>query len=305
MYKLLLTTGVILLALATACQGAEPTATPDSRIDELLDRLEGLDSRVRGLEGQPTIAIPTPTPPLEAPMEHTPTPTDEAMAMETPVATSTHDATATETPAPTPTDGISTTGEPAVQEIGIIENYAATQFFPQWMVVLKDIPVKMYLTRLHREHVNKFTIAPFYDSSEVILPGEIGLIEFLPDQVGEFKISNVGHSFDATLVVVETEEEAKRRIEERGVQMYSLIHSIDDFRIFPDRLVVQKGIPTRIHNISLIAEHRVSIEPFDVPTDLNVRPREVSIVEFTPDRAGEFTIRHEIHGFTGQFVVEE
>ena len=171
--------------------------------------------------------------------------------------------------------------------------------------VVKDIPVKLYLTRLHREHVNRFTIAPFYDSSKVILPGEIGLIEFLPDQVGEFKISNVGHNFHATLVVVETEKEAKIRIEERGVQMYSLIHSIDDFRIFPNRLVVQKGIRTRIHNISLITEHRVSIEPFDVPTDLNVRPKEISIVEFTPDKAGEFTIRHELHGFTGQFIVED
>ena len=163
----------------------------------------------------------------------------------------------------------------------------------------------MYLTRLHREHVNKFTIAPFFSSSEVILPGEVGLIEFLPNQVGEFKIRNVGHNFEATLVVVKTKEEAKRRTLERGVQMYSFIHSLDDFRIFPDRLVLQKGIPVRLHNISLTAEHRVSFEPFHVPEDINVRPREISILEFTPDRTGEFTIRHEIHGFTGELVVEE
>ena len=39
---------------------------------------------------------------------------------------------------------------PEVQEVAIIENYAATRFFPQNFVVLKDIPVKFYLTRLHR-----------------------------------------------------------------------------------------------------------------------------------------------------------
>ena len=192
-----------------------------------------------------------------------------------------------------------------VQEIGLIENYAATRFFPKWMVVVKDIPVRIYLTRLHREHVNQFAIEPFYRSVQVILPGEIGVIEFLPDQVGEFKIRNVGHNFDATLVVVASEAEQRQQISERGVQMYSLIHSIDDFQIFPDRLVVQKDIPTRLHNISLIAEHRVSIAPFYIPDELNVKPKEISIVEFTPDSAGEFSILHELHGFTCSLIVEE
>ena len=210
------------------------------------------------------------------------------------------------TPRPTPTSTPETIGEqPTVQEIAIIENYAATRFFPGWIVVIKDIPVRLYLTRLHREHVNRFTIEPFFSSSEVILPGEIGVIEFLPDQAGEFKISNVGHNFDATLVVAETQEDANRLAAERGVQMFALIHSIDDFRIFPDELVIQQGIPTTIHNISLIGEHRVSFEPFHVPDDLNIRPREITPIQFTPDSTGEFTIRHEIHGFTGSLVVEE
>ena len=215
-------------------------------------------------------------------------------------------ATPVPTARPTPKATPETIGErPDAQEIGIIENYAATRFFPRWLVVVKDMPVRLYLTRLHREHVNKFTIAPFFSSSDVILPGEVGVIEFLPDQVGEFKIRNVGHNFEATLVVVETKEEARRRIVERGVQMYSFIHSLDDFRIFRDRLVVQKGIPVRLHNISLTAEHRVSFEPFHIPEDINVKPKEISIVEFTPDRTGEFTILHEIHGITGQLIVEE
>ena len=194
-------------------------------------------------------------------------------------------------------------GEP-VQELSIIENYAATSFFPQWMVVLKDVPVTMYLTRLHREHVNQFSIDPFYRSSAVILPGEIGVIEFVPDEVGEFKIRNVGHGFAADLVVVETAKEARRLVAERGRQMVSLIHSVDDFRIFPDRLVLHAGIPARIHNISLVAEHQVSFGPFEDPDDINVKPREISILSFTPTDPGEFIIQHELHGFTGELIVE-
>ena len=86
--------------------------------------------------------------------------------------------------------------------------------------------------------------------------------------------------------------------------MYSLIHSVDDFQIFPGRLVIQEGIPARIHNISLVAEHRVSFKPFDDPPDINVRPREVNMIDFTPNEAGQFTIIHELHGFTGELVVE-
>ena len=191
-----------------------------------------------------------------------------------------------------------------VQEFSIIENYAATRFYPEWMVVLKDVPVRMYLTRLHREHVNQFSIDPFYKSAAVILPGEIGLIEFIPSEVGLFKIRNVGHGFEASLVVVETHDEARRLVAERGRQMFSLIHSVDDFRIFPDRLVLQEGIPARIHNISLVGEHQVSFGPFEDPDDINVKPREISILDFTPADRGEFTIKHELHGFTGELIVE-
>ena len=41
------------------------------------------------------------------------------------------------------------------------------------------------------------------------------------------------------------------------------------------------------------------------PDDINVKPREISIVEFTPDTAGKFTILHEVHGITGELIVEE
>ena len=258
------------LTLALVAVGCGDGAS-DQRIEELAQTVVALEQTVTTLERTPT-----------------PSPSGDGMSMQTAAPT-----------LETMTD------DDAVQELAIIENYAATRFFPQWMVVRLGVPVRMYLTRLHREHVNRFTIQPFYESSEVILPGEIELIEFLPDQTGEFKIRNVGHNFDATLVVVATAEEERQRTQERPRQMYSLIHSIDDFRIFPSRLAIYQGVPARIHNISLVGEHRVSFKPFHDPADINVRPREVDIIDFTPDQGGQFTIQHEIHGFTGELIVEE
>ena len=191
-----------------------------------------------------------------------------------------------------------------VQEISIIENYTATRFWPSNIVVIKDVPVRLYLTRLHREHINRFTINPFFSSTKEILPGTIGIIEFIPDQLGEFKISNVGHGFAADLIVVETRAEANQHVADRGIQMYALIHDVDQFRLFPETIVVQKDIPVTIHNISLVAEHQVSIEPFELGEQINVRPRVLTRFEFTPDTAGEFTILHKLHGFTGTLIVE-
>ena len=172
-------------------------------------------------------------------------------------------------------------------------------------MVIKNVPVKLYLTRLHREHINRFTISPFYGSSRVILPGEIGVIEFLPDQLGEFKIRNVGHGFEATLVVVETIEDVKRHMIERGVKMFALIHSVDAGRVLPEKTLVVKDLPVRVFNIGLKTEARVSIWPFYVPEDINVRPGEIISFDFTPDATGEFAIQNERREFTGTLVVEE
>ncbi len=194
---------------------------------------------------------------------------------------------------------------PLIQEIGLIENYAANQYFPKNIVVVKDIPVRIFLTRLHREHINNFRIDPFFSSTEEFLPGEVGVIEFVPDQVGEFKISNVGHGNEAGLIVVETQEQARDYIQGRGKQMYALIHSVDDSRMFPETIVVQSDIPVTIHNISLIDQHQVSIESFQDPEDVNVAPGEVTQFKFTPTESGMFQITHELHGFTGSLIVGE
>ena len=272
---------------------------------------------VESLPGGPIASTPplTPTPEAMATEEPTPSPTHEAMVMEVPTLTPTNGAmTMGElTPTPTPetgTEEITSTPEPtrqdpAFQEFAIIENYAATRFFPGEIVVLKGIPVKLYLTRLHREHVNKFAISPFFSSSAVILPGEVGLMEFLPDELGEFKIRNVGHNFEATLVVLETMADVRQHFVDKGVKMFALIHSVDDSRVFPEISFVVKDVPVKVLNISLTTDHKVSISPFYVPDDINVRLREITSFDFTPDSTGEFTILNEIHGFTGTLIVED
>jgi heme/copper-type cytochrome/quinol oxidase subunit 2 len=210
----------------------------------------------------------------------------------------------TRTPQPTPiAPGTETPTVRAVQELALLENYAATSFFPDPIVVLKGIPVKFYFTRLHREHVNKFTIEPFYRSSKVVLPGEVAILEFLPSRAGQLKIHNVGHGFEATLVVVEDEEEARTRQAEQPVQKVALIYRLDDAQIFPEQVVVEKGIPVKVYNIGLDAEHRVSVPPFYTAGAVNVGLREISTFEFTPDQTGTFTIRDEAYGLEATLIV--
>ena len=230
---------------------------------------------------------PTPTHEAMAMVELTPTPTAEARSEEV-----------TPTPEARPPDT-------AVQDFAIIENYAATRFFPREIVVLKGIPVKLYLTRLHREHVNQFTILPFFSSSRIILPGEVGLIEFLPDELGSFEIRNIGHGFKATLEVVETMEDARQHFIDKGVKMIALIQSERDSRVFPEASFVVKDVPVKVFNISLTADHMISIAPFYVTDDINVRPREITSFDFTPDSKGEFTILNETQGFVATLIVEE
>ena len=257
---------------------------------------------------------PTPTPEVLV-EELLPTPTHEAMVMEEPAATPTGEAMAVAEPTITAIQDSAiceaaatseaTEAKPAVQEFAILENYRATRFFPKEIVVLKDVPVKLYLSRLHREHINLFKILPWLTSTEVILPGQIGVIEFVPDQLGEFEIRNVGHSFEAKLLVVECIEQAKQRIVDKGVKMLALIHSTDDSQVFPEKSLVVKDIPVKIFNITLMAEDRISVAPFYVPDDINVRPQEINSFDFTPDSVGEFPIRDELRGFAGTLLVED
>ena len=193
---------------------------------------------------------------------------------------------------------------PPLQELAEIENYAASRFYPNRFVVIKDIPVRLYITRLHSEHVNMFTIAPYVKSTAFFRPGTLGVIEFTPDRTGRFSIVNEGHGYTASLIVVENADEAKAQSISTGLQEFSLVHDFTDSRLVPERLVIQKGVPVKIYNTGLGGEDKVYIEPFYLPSEVNVEEGKITVFEFTPTMTGEFTISYEKNKISGVLVVE-
>ena len=81
------------------------------------------------------------------------------MSMDHPTPTALSSPSAVDTPTPTATTA-SSPDSSAFQETATIENYAANKFFPNTVVVVRDVPLKLYVTRLHTEHVNRFDIEP-------------------------------------------------------------------------------------------------------------------------------------------------
>ena len=71
-----------------------------------------------------------------------------------------------------------------------------------------NIPLKIFITRLHREHVNRFAIDPLLTSTEFVPLGTMGVEYFTPDKSGEFKMHNVGHGYQGDFTVVDTVDEA-------------------------------------------------------------------------------------------------
>ena len=205
-------------------------------------------------------------------------------------------------PSPTPPPA---TGLPvAVQVVATIETYAASQFFPPEYIVVKDVPLTLAMTRLHSEHVNKFSIDPFIFSRPFAQPGELANVIFTPDQSGEFKMRNIGHFFDADFIVVDSVAVARALIAEKGIQEFSLIHDLESGLITPDRIVVQKEIPVKVYNVSLAGEGTVSIDPFYRAAELRVKQRRVISFEFVPNLVGEFPIRDGAETVIGTLVVE-
>ncbi len=199
--------------------------------------------------------------------------------------------------------GAETPTDPAIQELALLENYAATSFFPDTIVVRKDIPVKLYFTRLHSEHVNQFSIEPFFSTSDVVLPGEVAIFEFLPDEVGEFKIRNEGHGFEATLVVVEDAQEEASRRAEQSVQEFALIYGADDAGVIPKEITVEKDIPVKVYNLAIDGERRISVLPFYSPTSVNVGRMEITTFEFEPNESGTFKIIDELTALEATLIV--
>ena len=220
-------------------------------------------------------------------------------------------ATPTPTPAvvrvatPSPTLPPRPDGPSELQEIATIEDYSASQFYPNFVVVVKDIPLNLYVTRLHREHVNAFSIEPFLFSSSFHAPGTMGIESLMPDRSGEFWMRNEGHGFQTSFIVADTEADAKELVGERGMQEFSLIHDLEGGLIAPSRVVVQKDIPVKVYNTSLKGSDRLTISPFYTPESTNIRDGTITTFEFVPDAVGEYTIRYDNSDVTGTLVVEE
>lgn len=187
----------------------------------------------------------------------------------------------------------------------LLRIYSSAGFFPDTLIVEKDIPVKIYVTRVYGEHVNRLSFEPFVSATDLILPDRVVTIEFTPDKVGEFKILNLGHGSAGTLIVVKNREELKKKMVAKGLQEIALIPSPDDQRIYPSRIEVQLGVPLKIYAMSAATEHLLSIDPFYLSTENNVRPQVVATIDLVPDKVGEFAISDELYQLEGMLVVEE
>jgi len=86
--------------------------------------------------------------------------------------------------------------QPAVQEFAVIMDYPGNRFYPSSLTVKVGQPVRLFVTTLTREHVNRFSIEPWIRQSDVAMPGQVLVAEFTPNRVGTFKIINVGHRFE-------------------------------------------------------------------------------------------------------------
>ena len=77
------------------------------------------------------------------------------------------------------------------------------KFSPDPLRVKKGMRVRLLMKALQLEHVNQISIQPFVPNVSLEPPGKVTVIEFTPTRTGTFKIRNLGHDFEGTLVVVE------------------------------------------------------------------------------------------------------
>ncbi len=76
-------------------------------------------------------------------------------------------------------------------------------FSPDPLIVRKGEPLKLLVTTRVREHVNRISILPWVARSDRLSPGKTTVVEFTPDETGDFEIRNIGHGFTGILRVVE------------------------------------------------------------------------------------------------------
>ncbi|MGH7411657.1 MAG: cupredoxin domain-containing protein [Candidatus Methylomirabilis sp.] len=91
-----------------------------------------------------------------------------------------------------------------VQEFEMTMNVFPTgKFSPDPLTVKKGIAVRLRMKALQREHLNQISIRPFVTNVTLEPPGKVTIINFTPTQTGTFKIRNLGHDFEGTLVVLD------------------------------------------------------------------------------------------------------
>lgn len=91
-----------------------------------------------------------------------------------------------------------------VQEFEMSMNVFPTGWFkPDPLTVKKGVRVRLRMKALQREHLNQISIRPFVTNVTLEPPGKVTVIEFTPTRTGTFKIRNLGHDFEGTLIVVE------------------------------------------------------------------------------------------------------
>lgn len=96
------------------------------------------------------------------------------------------------------------TPESAVQQFEMTMNVFPTgKFSPDPLTVKKGVPVRLLMKALQREHLNQVSIRPFVTNVTLEPPGKATVIEFVPTTTGAFKIRNLGHDFEGTLIVLE------------------------------------------------------------------------------------------------------
>lgn len=96
------------------------------------------------------------------------------------------------------------TPESAVQQFEMTMNVFPTgKFSPDPLTVKKGVPVRLLMKALQREHLNQVSIRPFVTNVTLEPPGKATVIEFVPTATGAFKIRNLGHDFEGTLIIVE------------------------------------------------------------------------------------------------------
>lgn len=189
-----------------------------------------------------------------------------------------------------------------LQTVALIQELYEFRYWPDPLIVQANVLLELYAVTTAREHINRWQIGPFEQVS--VMPGQVFTFAFTPEQAGEFQVFNVGHNFAGSLIVAADCAEAQRLRTEQGVQAFALIHSPADGRLFPDIITVRLGLPVRLYHMSVSGDHQVSVEALAAEA-ISVGPRGIAQMDFTPEQAGEFAIRHSDDALAGRLVARK